>query len=100
MNKFIPLPRRFYEPSAAVVAPRLLGHWLVHRTPQGVCAGAIVETEAFVVGAAGCHAFRAATRATKVMFAPQRCHYDFIWRAARMCRCACRNQGCMPPNPG
>jgi len=46
MALFIPLPRALYEPSARVVAPRLLGHWLIRNTPVGPCGGAIVETEA------------------------------------------------------
>lgn len=45
---FVPLARKFYEPSASVVARELLGHWLVRRTPNGICGGAIVETEAYL----------------------------------------------------
>ena len=42
-TEFIPLARRFYEPTAQRVAPRLLGHWLVRRTPAGLSGGIIVE---------------------------------------------------------
>ena len=43
-----PLPRAFYELSAADVAPLLLGHFLLRRTNQGWCGGPIVETEAYL----------------------------------------------------
>src|ERR1700743_2046518 len=42
---FSPLARSFYEPSAEIVAPELLGHFLIRNTPAGPCWGAIVETE-------------------------------------------------------
>src|SRR5215207_8554162 len=43
-----PLPRSFYVPSADQVAPQLLGHWLVRTTSDGIVAGLIVETEAYL----------------------------------------------------
>jgi hypothetical protein len=55
MRSFRPLPRRFYEPSAKVVAPALLGHWLIRNTAKGPCGGAIVEAEAYLVGDPACH---------------------------------------------
>jgi len=42
------VPRQFYERSALEVAPDLLGLMLVHETNQGVTAGLITETEAYV----------------------------------------------------
>ena len=51
------LSREFYEPSAEVVAPALLGHFLLRSTPDGLCGGVIVETEAYLVGDPACHAY-------------------------------------------
>lgn len=42
------LPRSFYEEQPELVAPRLLGKLLVHRTPDAVIAGRIVEAEAYL----------------------------------------------------
>ena len=56
MDSFKPLPRSFYEPSAKVVAPRLLGHLLIRRTPEGLAGGHIVETEAYVKDDPACPA--------------------------------------------
>jgi len=50
MRDFRPLPRRFYEPSAKVVAPALLGHWLIRNTANGPCGSAIGEREADAPG--------------------------------------------------
>jgi DNA-3-methyladenine glycosylase len=63
-----PLPRRFYAPSAKVVAPALLGHWLIRNTPNGPCGGPIVETEAYLVGDPACHGAPGPTARNRVMF--------------------------------
>jgi DNA-3-methyladenine glycosylase len=68
MRSFRPLPRRFYEPSAKIVAPALLGHWLIRNTPNGPCGGPIVETEAYLVGDPACHGAPGLTARNKVMF--------------------------------
>ena len=58
---------------ASQLAPRLLGQYLIHETPQGLCSGRIVETEAY----GGCyngfpddgaHSFRGLTKRTAPMF--------------------------------
>ena len=68
MRSFRPLPRRFYEPSAKVVAPALLGHWLIRNTANGPCGGAIVETEAYLVGDPASHGAPGPTARNRVMF--------------------------------
>jgi len=42
------LSRSFFELSPTLVAPRLLGKLLVHRTETSLLAGRIVETEAYI----------------------------------------------------
>jgi len=67
----VPLPRSFFEPSARVVAPKLLGHWLLRRAPDGSWAGGeIVETEAYLVDDPACHGFRGETARNRSMFGP------------------------------
>src|SRR5687768_14089444 len=67
--KFVPLPRSFYEPSAAVVAPQLLGHWLIRKTKAGFCGGAIVETEAYLCkNDPSCHGAVGETARNRVMW--------------------------------
>jgi DNA-3-methyladenine glycosylase len=68
MDHFTPLPRTFYEPSAEVVARELLGHFLIRNTPRGPCGGAIVETEAYLVGDPACHGAPGPTQRNRVMF--------------------------------
>ncbi|HEY3913595.1 MAG TPA: DNA-3-methyladenine glycosylase [Verrucomicrobiae bacterium] len=67
---FAPLRRSFFEPSAEVVAPRLLGHWLIRRLPEGFCGGPIVETEAYLRGDPASHSFIGETARNRIMFGP------------------------------
>ncbi|MGN6384996.1 MAG: DNA-3-methyladenine glycosylase [Verrucomicrobiota bacterium] len=68
VETFKPLHRSFYEPSAKVVAPKLLGHFLIRKTPDGFCGGEIVETEAYVKGDPACHAYVGRTARNRVMW--------------------------------
>ena len=72
------LPREFFEPSARQVAKRLLGHWLVRRTPQGFAGGPIVEAEGYITGDPGCHAFIGETKRNRVMFGPPGHAYVYL----------------------
>ncbi|MCI0535356.1 MAG: DNA-3-methyladenine glycosylase [Verrucomicrobiales bacterium] len=67
-QQFKPFPRSFFDPPADVVAPRLLGHWLIRKTPAGLCGGPIVEVEAYLRDDPACHAFRGQTDRNRIMF--------------------------------
>jgi DNA-3-methyladenine glycosylase len=89
---FVPLPRSFYEPSAEQVAPALLGQWLVRRLPEGLVAGLVVETEAYIVGDDACHAARGMTARNRVMFGPPGHSYVYFIYGCHFCV----NAVCMP----
>lgn len=78
MTDFTPLPRSFYAPSAKTVAPRLLGHYLLRRTPRGLAGGPIVETEAYITNDPGCHAFVGLTNRNRAMFGPPGHAYVYL----------------------
>jgi len=89
---FVALERRFFQPSAAVVAPKLLGHWLIRTGPGGLCGGPIVETEAYHQGDPASHAFRGRTHRNQVMFEePGHAYIYFIYG-----RYFCVNAVCQP----
>ena len=93
LRSFKPLPRRFYEPSAQVVAPALLGHWLIRNTPRGPCGGPIVETEAYLVGDAACHGAPGPTARNRVMFGAPGHGYVYLIYGYYFCA----NVVCRPP---
>jgi DNA-3-methyladenine glycosylase len=69
------VPRDFFEKSPEVVAPRLLGKLLVHRSGKDVLAGRIVEVEAYlgphnVPPDPAAHAHRGPTPRNLVLFGP------------------------------
>ena len=87
------LPRSFYEPSAEIVAAKLLGQLLVRRTDRGPCGGLIVETEAYVVGDAACHAFNGPTKRNAAMWGPAGYSYIYFIYGNHWCF----NVVCQPP---
>ena len=64
------LPRAFYQRSAVEAAPALLGKLLCHETAEGLSAGIIVETEAYIGPLdRACHAYGGKrTPRTEVLF--------------------------------
>jgi len=91
---FAPLPRSFFAPSAKVVAPRLLGHWLIRRLPGGFCGGPIVETEAYLVNDPAAHGYRGETARNRVMFGPPgRAYVYFIYGVHYCVNAVCQPAG-------
>ncbi len=94
IDQLSPLPRSFYQPSARLVAPRLLGHWLVRRTPQGLAGGRIVETEAYVKNDPACHAYIGRTMRNRVMWeAPGKAYVYLIYGFYFCFNAVCRPEG-------
>lgn len=64
------LSHRFYNRNGTLVAQELLGCFLVHKTPQAIFCGKIVETESYLADDPASHSFRGPTARNEVMFGP------------------------------
>jgi DNA-3-methyladenine glycosylase len=88
------LPRAFFEPSAAVVAPALLGSWLVRNTLDGPCGGPIIEAEAYLTADPACHAYNGETTRNRTMWGPPgRAYVYFIYGNHFCVNAVCRPSG-------
>lgn len=66
------LDRAFFQQPTLRVAKQLLGTQLVHRTPNGILSGWIVEVEGYLWrDDPACHAARGENNKNRVMFGPQ-----------------------------
>ena len=72
-----------YQERASVVAPKLLGQYLIHRTAETTYIGRIVETEAYGgsyrrMADDGAHSFRGLTKRTEPMFCAGGVSYVYL----------------------
>lgn len=87
------VPRRLRRGELPVdttaLAQFLIGKTLVRDHPDGRMTGRIVETEAYVVGDAACHAFRGPTARNRTLFLERGHAYVYFiygcWHALNVC---------------
>jgi DNA-3-methyladenine glycosylase len=93
------LPRAFFEQPPELVAPRLLGKVLAHRTRGGVLAGRIVEVEAYLgphndPPDPAAHSHRGPTPRNLVLFGPAGHSYVyFIYGMYSCMNVSCEAEG-------
>ncbi len=93
MPPFQPLPHDSYLPGAEVVAPLLLGQFLLRRVGEQWLGGEIVETEAYLTDDPACHAYRRETPRNRAMWGD--CGRAYVFNIYGGYRCV--NAVCRPP---
>jgi DNA-3-methyladenine glycosylase len=68
VRRHTPLARAALPIDTVSLARTLIGKLVVRALPEGVVSGRIVETEAYVIGDAACHAFRGMTPRNRSLF--------------------------------
>jgi len=68
VNRPTPLTRAKLPIDTVSLARFLIGKLVVRELPEGIVSGRIVETEAYVVGDAACHAYRGMTPRNRSLF--------------------------------
>jgi DNA-3-methyladenine glycosylase len=71
-------PESFYLPGAAKVAPDLLGHFLLRKTPAGWAGGILTETEAYLQDDPACHSYKGKTPRNAAMWGPPGRSYVYL----------------------
>ncbi len=80
------LPRQFYARATTLVAPELLGKWLVHRIGASERIGKIVEVEAYLgEHDLASHSSKGLTERTRTMFGPPGHAYVYLIYGVHHC---------------